>query len=424
MPTSPSLTGTLMTSTGRGTMTGETESRIGELLPEKQFYSPHPHSCTPNHVRAFCEAACALHISLTLQDAVMSLEAFVRMQVRLGACGTLLAKEMEKVRHIRLEYWSGTSAPQLFFKGALLDLAILSSLHQVGITLVDDQGTYPLQSLQAPGSHWALLKVVKEDLSFAFSVTMVAHAGGSVCRHIACDIEQGDPVWSSEVQSIIFELLAAQPEAEDCNTVKHRCQNGSQPTISSTEPMELSSVIEYTSLSPSTCECPVILPHSEASEAFVVIDGAGKGARSRPSTSSAVAAHPERYLEEEDEDLAPLTNLLGDNSTPTGHQTPPKATDGEDESQAINRPMVVFEGKFDNGRTLYSQVLWPEMNWHAAKVELNRDVRRRMVLWCMCIGGVPVDPLACVPRARTPFDLLTASLVPLEGWPSLLTTQR
>eukprot|EP00971_Amphidinium_carterae_P341914 6480981-Amphidinium_carterae.2 len=159
-----------------------------------------------------------------------------------------------------------------------------------------------------------------------------------------------------------------------------------QHTISSTEPM-VQSVLTDPALSQ--------VQSSPAQPAFCLAIGAGRGSASSSNAPTPRALLPPPDEQEDQDDLMPLTQLL---ASP------------DDPQAAINQPMVIFEGKFENGRTLYSQVLWPHMNWRAAQLELNRDVRRKLVLWCVCVGGVPVDPLAMVPTAHSSFDRITGSL--------------
>eukprot|EP00971_Amphidinium_carterae_P162530 3222325-Amphidinium_carterae.3 len=244
LPTSPSMTATWQPSSSYSewSPSSQLQQTTTEKIarPNVQPVTGHAQqSCTPNHIRAFCEAASSLHIGITLQEAVWSLEHFVSSQLQLGSCGTLLANEMRKIQHIAMEYWTGTSAPQVFFKGAALDLAILSTIYRLSITLVDERGLYPLQSLQPHGSPWALIKVTKTDFSFA--AVMTTHPSGSVCRSIACDMVQGDPAWDCRTQSMIFDLLVDQPILDSPIKGKTGQPKHSSATISSTEPMNVPS---------------------------------------------------------------------------------------------------------------------------------------------------------------------------------------
>eukprot|EP00971_Amphidinium_carterae_P221331 4393973-Amphidinium_carterae.2 len=389
LPTSPSMTGTQYASQRCSAESDSADSSDSTPLSRDVNLPVHrgyfEETFTDNHVRAFCNAASTLRMDLSLQGAVWALEEFVRAQTVLGRAGSLLTKELEKVCHIPPEQWSGTGAPQLFFKGAIFDLAVLSMLFRIGITLVDDNGNYPLQTLQPHGSPWAMLRVSMKD--YAYAADMVALPDGLVCNHIKCDLEQCDPVWDNRTQGIIFDLLAqqlppVQPVAEE--TTQSRVSGGH--TISSTEPM-VQSV--------RTDQAHSQVHSSPAHTAFRLAIGAGRGSASSSSAPQSRNAQLLLDEQEDQEDLMPLTQLL---SSP------------DDPQAAINQPMIVFEGKFHNGRTLYSQVLWSSMNWRAAQLELNRDVRRKLVLWCLCVDGVPVDPLEMVPSAHSPFDRIVGSL--------------
>eukprot|EP00971_Amphidinium_carterae_P074112 1464789-Amphidinium_carterae.1 len=156
-----------------------------------------------------------------------------------------------------------------------------------------------------------------------------------------------------------------------------------------------------------TGEHEVILPHSGRS--LVIVEGAGRGKKAgAPSSSSSLPVQHTNLEADDPEDLLPLSCLVQASSPLQAAQTADLEVSEDDDCST--RSVVVFEGKFQNGRTLYSQVLWPEMTWHEAQLELNRDVRRKLSLWCMCVGDIPVDPSSRVPQAKSPFDRIIGSL--------------
>eukprot|EP00971_Amphidinium_carterae_P265038 5257613-Amphidinium_carterae.1 len=144
----------------------------------------------------------------------------------------------------------------------------------------------------------------------------------------------------------------------------------SAPTISSTEPMGVSSSARASSWLENS-DLIVPLPQKSCGTSLQLVEGAGKGTRATSSGSNHRAVLQRASAEEDPEDLYPLTRLLEDSDGPSSVT----ATHGTEVNldNAIEHPMVLFEGKFDNGRTLYSQVLWPDMTRHDAQVELNRD---------------------------------------------------
>eukprot|EP00971_Amphidinium_carterae_P326321 6457024-Amphidinium_carterae.1 len=139
IPTSPSLTGTphpsySLLERGEPADTSDSTSSFS-IAGSPVCCSDVEATYTPNHVRAFCNAANTLRLDVTMQGAVWALEGFVRAQTLLGRCGSLLANVLDQVCHIPPEQWSGTEAPQLFFKGAIFDLVVLSMLYKIGVTL-------------------------------------------------------------------------------------------------------------------------------------------------------------------------------------------------------------------------------------------------------------------------------------------------
>eukprot|EP00971_Amphidinium_carterae_P076418 1509225-Amphidinium_carterae.1 len=324
LPTSPSLTGTpdpsyVLPDDGESADTSDSTSS-SSIVDLPTHCSNAEATYTPNHVRAFCNAASTLRLDVTMQGAVWALEGFVRAQTVLGRCGSLLAKELDKVCHIQPEQWSGTAAPQLFFKGAIFDLAVLSMLFKIGITLVDDVGNYPLQTLQPHGSPWAMLRVSMKE--YAYAAVMVALPDGLVCNHILHDLEQCDPVWDNRTQSIIFDLLAQQlaptPMVKEVlpMSVSVTCEH----TISSTEPLVQS---VHTDPAPSRDQ------KSSAQPVFYLATGAGRGSASSSNAPRPQTVQPSSDDQEDPDDLLPLTQLV---ASP------------EDPQAAINQPMIHFEG--------------------------------------------------------------------------------
>eukprot|EP00971_Amphidinium_carterae_P140989 2793854-Amphidinium_carterae.1 len=41
---------------------------------------------------------------------------------------------------------------------------------------------------------------------------------------------------------------------------------------------------------------------------------------------------------------------------------------------------------------------------------MNRDVRQKKSLWCICVDGIPVDPLEKVPVATVPHSYIQGQL--------------
>eukprot|EP00971_Amphidinium_carterae_P335407 6471239-Amphidinium_carterae.3 len=350
-------------------------------------------SRTHNHIRAFCSAATALHLSITCQDAVHGIEKFVRQQTQLGFCGKLLKDALAAVRHVPTAFWPGTGVQDLFLKSALLDLTILSMLHGISVTVTDSKDKYPLQVLQRPGSDWTLLRLGQQQ---DYDVLAVMHSSGTTLRHIDIDLEQDDPTWDNRMLEKVADLLFSQDivlEEAVPSPSQSVSASVSPPSISETEP----------------APCDLALPVREGKSAVTLSDTpasllikSGAGKTSRAASSSTAAPQGERPdLMSEDE--LPLTALLE-----TAQDTAKAESDAMDD--AAQQPMVVFVGMFHNGRTQYRQVLWPAMRWADAQTELNRDVRRRKCLWCMCVNETPVDPTAIVPVAQTPFDTIRGTL--------------
>eukprot|EP00971_Amphidinium_carterae_P029894 588002-Amphidinium_carterae.2 len=71
---------------------------------------------------------------------------------------------------------------------------------------------------------------------------------------------------------------------------------------------------------------------------------------------------------------------------------------------------MTLHAMFEGGRTPYQQALWPGMSWDPAQPELNRAVKRKPFLWCICIAGGPVDPSSRVPLASSPYDVIDATV--------------
>eukprot|EP00971_Amphidinium_carterae_P339555 6477428-Amphidinium_carterae.1 len=394
------LTGVDVISTG-STCIPRNATNAGFTAPpsvEKGIVTPQP-TRTPNHIRAFCCAANELHLSITCQEAAQEIEQFIRRQTQLGFCGKLLKDALASVQHIPTQFWPGTTAPDNFVKAAYLDLVILSMTRNISVTVTNQRGKYPLQVLQRPGSEWTLLRI---NHNLEFEALVVMHANGQASRHIIDELDQDDPVWDSSILCIVAELLSSQSSCSSTEAA-HDSSQGSEcedpPAVSSTETAR-----DQLSV-PESCALPLRVSASVerdgCDDCLIIRSGAGKRAS---ASSSAVTMHTDQEAAQSDDEL-PLTALLGDIA-----QSPPESPPGN----AAQQPMVVFWGKFHNGRTSYRQVLWPEMRWTEAHTELNRAVRRRKCLWCMCVNETPVDPDAMVPRAQTPFDTIQGSLRRLE----------
>eukprot|EP00971_Amphidinium_carterae_P113012 2238389-Amphidinium_carterae.1 len=360
--------------------------------------------CRSNHVNAFCMAAKALQRSASPQMVVDSIQTFVSQQTALGVPGTCLARALQAVKQVPTMFWLGTDAPQLFLKGALLDLAILSTVYGIGITVMDEKGQYPLQILQQPDCDWMLLSV---DADYAFDAVSTMHSCGTVSREFDSDSED-DPEWDGKTLGKMADLLSKQA------TVGGSTQDpaGSPPTeqrsaatISSTEPLgsspsPVSLEDTWQSRLPLQATETRAMRHKRKRAAFELREGAGKqGSASKLATTS----HTDATVISDDE--LPLTHLAQ------------RALD-EDDAQEVqaaplspaSQPRVAFVGKFENGRVPHRQILWPQMDWRYAQAELNRSVKIKMSLWCMCLEGKPLDPAAIVPRGTTPFDTVEGSL--------------
>eukprot|EP00971_Amphidinium_carterae_P331749 6465519-Amphidinium_carterae.1 len=265
----------------------------------------------------------------------------------------------------------------------MFDLAALSHIRQISITVMDCRGAYPLQILQRPGSDWMLLEVNR--VNFQYRVVTCMHSCGTTSKEALedlvddMDVERCHVTWCYRTQSLIADLLGEQAQIGQNDDDSDSAQSSASRTISSTESFPLSDIRQ----------------------------GGGKRARARPSSSKEEPQDGEKTFSDDADDLLPLIDLAARGSTATSHSvtTPP-----EEEEQAPAEPMITFGGMFANGRTPYRQVLWPSMTWNDAQVELNRSVKRRRALWCMCVNDTPVDPQARVPLGRTPFDSVEGSL--------------
>eukprot|EP00971_Amphidinium_carterae_P337165 6473871-Amphidinium_carterae.1 len=256
---------------------------------------------------------------------------------------------------------------------------------------MDTKGTYPLETLQHPASDWILLEVHCTHLSYRAVSAM--HSCGT--KTADPDELDDDPnpvelVCCSRIQTIIADLLSNQktvPADKSPDVDLGASSHDSSLTISPTAPANVMTI-------------PASKPMCTAQAKLGSIrQGAGKRSRARSSIEPCDPAS-----NSDPDDLLPLTTLLGEPAAEPDSHT------ANDEDDPASKPMVTFAGKFANGRTPYQQVLWPEMTWKQAHSELNRAVRRKMTMWCMCIDNVPVDPNARVPLATTPFDSVNGSL--------------
>eukprot|EP00971_Amphidinium_carterae_P265065 5258022-Amphidinium_carterae.3 len=112
--------------------------------------------------------------------------------------------------------------------------------------------------------------------------------------------------------------------------------------------------------------------------------------------------------EDDPDDEIPLLQLIQPN-------IPVDISEDDDEAAADTPPPshITFRGMFRNGRTPYSQPLWPNTSWLDMQGELNRSVRRKRSAWWMFVDGKAVDPDAIVPAATSPHDVVKGELVAL-----------
>eukprot|EP00971_Amphidinium_carterae_P115221 2282142-Amphidinium_carterae.1 len=194
-----------------------------------------------------------------------------------------------------------------------------------------------------------------------------------------------DLVWCGRIQMSVANVLMDHPPL-----IRER-----QPTLPTTTPAVDLPRRSLSSTLPWSSESSDVSSHCIAESLITLRHGAGKRAHRDASSS---------------DDEAPLTRLV---HSPDQQQAAESAN-AADAYPWENCPpglgMIGFSARFTGGRTTYSQPLWRGFTWFDVHYELNRAVRQKKSLWCICVNGSPVDPLEKVPIATVPHSYIQGQL--------------
>eukprot|EP00971_Amphidinium_carterae_P117583 2329484-Amphidinium_carterae.2 len=365
------------------------------------------------HIHALATALHALdYTALSVQELVLRLEKAIRDK---AAVPNLLFRLLQVVDQ-NLGSWQ--QLPPIrrdFIRGDLLDLAILVDLYEVGINVIDE---HAVNRLFIPGRTMVCLRLDSQAL--VFSALAVATDANRLLA--GRDLDPFRPrdttpiVWCSATHSQVAELLYDNPPSTNRDDVV-----ASSPTasMSSSHGSMISSTVLWGS--PGATQDSTMSSQCLASSLLLHI---GAGGKRRPPVHLSSSSSPERPISvhssqhtvgELSEDTRPLTALLAEQQDSVRATSPAPSLEHSDDEPKGLANSILFSGKFTNGRTQYSQVLWPGYTWKTAHQELNRAVRRRLNLWCMALNGVPVDPEAPLPIATSPHECIKGELLKLSA---------